>query len=255
MGGPLQGIRPDDCIQELKSQIYLYFPVEVVWTIAYVLLPLAMAKFSMRGAVKEGMEANSGAAYSYLQMQAACPPSDDDIEDTMELILALGFLMMFTTIVPIMPLIALLSNLIQLRLFAFRLSYASQRPNPKGQEGFGAWADIVQFIMFVGVICNVGIGVFVLKPFRTYDMGTKLVYFVVAEHLCILGKLCISNMVPAVADYQQLIEEHNMTALPTIFWNLTHKGNDIEVDKVTGSSDLWLERSKPDLRFDMATST
>lgn len=203
---------PDTCLEELKQQIYVYFPVEVAFTIGITCFELVKTKWILEkrlGGIRK---------IYHTELQAMSPSYEDGIEDTMELILGFGFLMMFTTSVTAMPLLALLSNLVQIRLIAYRLSFANQRVPPRGQEGFGAWADIVQVITFVGVLVNVGEAAFVMKPFRGLPPPNKLTWFLLFEHLLLMLKLFITAAVPSIADNQKFIEEHNSTAVEIIRW-------------------------------------
>jgi uncharacterized membrane protein YhaH (DUF805 family) len=232
----------DSCLEELKQQIYVYFPVEVAFTIGMTLLDLFKAKATLQYRLGSAGKKR----IFHTELQANSPSYEDGIEDTMELILGFGFLMMFTTSVTVMPLLALLSNLVQIRLIAFRLSFANQRVPPRGQEGFGAWADIVQTITFVGVLVNVGEAAFVMKPLRGLPMSNKLCWFLLFEHILMMVKGFITVAVPSIADNQKFIEEHNSVAVEVIRWKSRQALLGQTASKDSGDKDGMADRINVD---------
>ena len=92
----------------------------------------------------------------------------------MELILSLGFVMMFSVVLPVMTMLALVSNMLEIRLLGYRMANVMQRAEPRGQEGVGAWSGIVQVISTFAVICNVGLAVFAMHPLKDFDLTVKL---------------------------------------------------------------------------------
>merc|ERR1711968_365203 len=101
----------------------------------------------------------------------------------MELILSLGFVMMFSVVLPIMTLLALLSNMLEIRLLAYRMANVLRRAEPKGQEGVGAWSSIVQVISTFAVVCNVGLACFSMHPIKDQDLTVQLGLFLLMEHV------------------------------------------------------------------------
>merc|ERR1719399_2176120 len=103
-------------------------------------------KSEIARAVQAAKSTGSSKPYSYIEAQAKCPKYEGDTNDFMELILSMGFIMMFSVELPVMTFVVLFCNLLELRLFAYRFAFVSQRAEPNGQEGIGAWADIVEAV-------------------------------------------------------------------------------------------------------------
>lgn len=128
--------------------------------------------------------------------------------------------MMFSVVLPVMSFLAFFSNMLEIRLLGYRMAHVMQRADPRGQEGIGAWAGIVQVISTFAVICNVGLAVFAMHPLRDFDLPTKLGFFVALEHLM----LCVKNLVEAAVPDKSLtltlIEEVNTDSQDEIFGDI-----------------------------------
>merc|ERR1739848_732551 len=101
--------------------------------------------------------------------------------------------------------LALIINLFKIRLIAYRLSFATKRPPPRGQEGIGPWEQIVRSMSFIGVATNIGLAVFVLEPLRDLPLSQRCVYFLAAEHSMLFLKLAIMFAVGDKSDAEELI--------------------------------------------------
>merc|ERR1712196_458588 len=114
----------------------------------------------------------------------------------MELVLSMDFVMMFSVVMPSMAPLALVSNMLELRLLAYRASFVHKRPYPRGQEGLGSWKSIIDIIRTVAVMCNVGLAVFKLPVFQEYRLSTKMILFVCAEHLMLMLQAAVGAIIP-----------------------------------------------------------
>jgi hypothetical protein len=210
----------DGCHAELKQNLAIFFFTHVATVIALIALPMAWTKFQItREIVKaESLAEAEGrkVEYTYLQAQAKCPPYDGDTDDFMELILSLGFVMMFAVELPVMAFLALLSNMVEMRMLAFKMSYVHQRTEPTGQEGIGAWAGIIETISTVAVVINVGMAIFCMHPLRDLSFKVQLGLFVCAENGMLLIQSIITSCYPEKALVQVEAEEDNSDAMDEI---------------------------------------
>ncbi|XP_065667826.1 anoctamin-3 isoform X3 [Hydra vulgaris] len=71
-----------------------------------------------------------------------------------EKVLQYGYLMLFASALPLAPLIAMVTTLIDLRIDARRLLWFNRRPVPERAEDIGMWFTILSFLNFVGIITN-----------------------------------------------------------------------------------------------------
>lgn len=174
--------------------------------------------------------------YTYLQAQAKCPPYLSDTDDFMDLVLAMGFVMMFSVALPVMATLSLLSNLIELKFLAFRMMNVMQRSEPRGQEGIGAWEGIIRIVSYVAVIANAGMACFVMHPIKDKPLAARLAIFIVVEHVAYGTMFVVQSAIPNKGMLQTSIEERN----------------DDLADEVSGDVNSLLEVTKttePDLKL------
>lgn len=66
-----------------------------------------------------------------------------------------GFITMFVAAFPLAPFFALLNNIIEIRLDAFKFLVTNRRPMPSRAKDLGVWYKILDFISHAAVITNV----------------------------------------------------------------------------------------------------
>eukprot|EP00747_Dinoflagellata_sp_TGD_P064986 gnl/TRDRNA2_/TRDRNA2_154155_c0_seq1.p1 gnl/TRDRNA2_/TRDRNA2_154155_c0~~gnl/TRDRNA2_/TRDRNA2_154155_c0_seq1.p1 ORF type:complete len:363 (-),score=65.60 gnl/TRDRNA2_/TRDRNA2_154155_c0_seq1:84-1172(-) len=210
------------CIDELVENLNIFFVTHIVFVIAFIVAPMLITRSSIQREIKAA-EATSaaGTRYSYLQAQAKCPAFPGETDDFIELISSMGFVMMFAIAMPLMPFLALLSNLVEIRLLAFRLTKINQRAEPLGQEGIGAWNSIITGISVVSTVINVAVAVFAMRPFVDFDMKHKLLIFIGAEHAMVILQLLVSTLVPQKSLSHVVIEEVNTAIVEKIRGDLS----------------------------------
>eukprot|EP01053_Blabericola_migrator_P000553 Blabericola_migrator_1__552@NODE_1136_length_5316_cov_209_214517_g772_i0_p3_GENE_NODE_1136_length_5316_cov_209_214517_g772_i0NODE_1136_length_5316_cov_209_214517_g772_i0_p3_ORF_typecomplete_len180_score9_80Anoctamin/PF04547_12/1_4e28_NODE_1136_length_5316_cov_209_214517_g772_i018162355 len=89
-----------------------------------------------------------------------------------------GYTSLFSMAVPILPLLGLVTDLVEIRVDAWKLSHLHQRPFPRQADSLGFWDDVQRAITFFGIIANVLLCAFTTvghnKPFRV-KLGMSLV--------------------------------------------------------------------------------
>merc|ERR1719223_1334269 len=120
---------------------------------------------------------------THAQVQAKLDIHPGLMEDYVSFLVSFALVCCFTTVFPEIALVALLTNLVELRLLAYRNVFATQRVFPHGSDGPGGWMDFLEFIGKLVVFVNCGLACFILEPLRDYDFSQKLVAFVLSEHL------------------------------------------------------------------------
>lgn len=86
--------------------------------------------------------------------EEALQPTYKVFGDYTQLIIQLGFVLLYAPVFPLAPLFALFSNLAIIRLNAFKLTYTRQRPVAQKVSGIGVWEDVLQLISIVGILAN-----------------------------------------------------------------------------------------------------
>ncbi|UJR10628.1 hypothetical protein I4U23_014825 [Adineta vaga] len=76
------------------------------------------------------------------------------IDEYLELVIQFGFVTLFVVAFPLAPLLALINNLIELRLDAWKLLSKYKRPIPYKASDIGIWSDIISAISYLAVLTN-----------------------------------------------------------------------------------------------------
>ncbi|TMW43143.1 hypothetical protein DOY81_011777, partial [Sarcophaga bullata] len=75
-------------------------------------------------------------------------------DEYLEMILQYGFVTLFVAAFPLAPLFALLNNVAEIRLDAFKMVTQSRRPLAERVEDIGAWYGILRIITYTAVVSN-----------------------------------------------------------------------------------------------------
>lgn len=81
-------------------------------------------------------------------------------DEYLEMVIQYGFITLFVVAFPLGPLFALLNNVMEIRIDAFKVVTQYRRPLPKKAQDIGIWLPILSTISKLGVITNVIFTVF-----------------------------------------------------------------------------------------------
>ncbi|CAF3746759.1 unnamed protein product [Adineta steineri] len=76
------------------------------------------------------------------------------IDEYLELVIQFGFVTLFAVAFPLAPLFALINNLVELRLDAWKLLTRYKRPIPFKAADIGIWSDIFSGVSYLAVLTN-----------------------------------------------------------------------------------------------------
>merc|ERR1712003_352490 len=91
-----------------------------------------------------------------IETQIKLNPSPDVLDNTAEIVVLHGYIMLFVIIFPLMPLLASLNNYIELRVDYFNL-INTQRPIPASAAGLGVWKSVLSCFNIIAVFSNLAI--------------------------------------------------------------------------------------------------
>ncbi|XP_056366419.1 anoctamin-6 [Oenanthe melanoleuca] len=160
---------PGGCLLELTTQLAIIVGGKAIWNnIQEVLLPL----------VKNLIGRYSAAARS----EKVVPRWEHDYHlqpigklglfyEYLEMVIQFGFVTLFVASFPLAPLLALINNMLEIRLDAWKLTTQFRRMVPQKAQDIGAWQPILQGIAILAVVTNAMIIAF------TSDMIPRLVYY------------------------------------------------------------------------------
>ncbi|KAM9230725.1 anoctamin-6 isoform 1-T1 [Dugong dugon] len=89
----------------------------------------------------------------------------------LEMIIQFGFVTLFVASFPLAPLLALVNNILEIRVDAWKMTTQYRRMVPQKAQDIGAWQPIMQGIAILAVVTNAMIIAF------TSDMIPRLVYY------------------------------------------------------------------------------
>lgn len=111
-----------------------------------------------------------------------------------------GIIMLFGAVFPLAPLVALITNMVDVRVDGYRILWKNRRYIAQRAEDIGIWQYILEFLNMVGVVVNsliIGLTLDNNGSILTNIDDRWLVVFAF-EHVCFLFKFVISYVIPDV---------------------------------------------------------
>ncbi|XP_050929263.1 anoctamin-5 isoform X1 [Lates calcarifer] len=159
---------PGGCLIELTTQLVIVMTGKQVWgNIQEALVPWMMNWWGSRKARN-----HPESLYSRWEQ-------DHDLQgfgqlglfyEYLEMVIQFGFITLFVASFPLAPLLALINNVIEVRVDAWKLTTQFRRPVAAKAHSIGAWEEILSGIAILSVVTNAFIVAF------TSDMIPRLVY-------------------------------------------------------------------------------
>uniref|UniRef100_A0A670JK09 Anoctamin n=1 Tax=Podarcis muralis TaxID=64176 RepID=A0A670JK09_PODMU len=160
---------PGGCLLELTTQLTIIMGGKAIWNnIQEVLLPW--------------LKNLIGRFCSASRSEKVVPRWEQDYHlqpigklglfyEYLEMVIQFGFVTLFVASFPLAPLLALMNNLLEIRIDAWKITTQFRRIVPQKAQDIGAWQPIMQGIALLAVVTNAMIIAF------TSDMIPRLVYY------------------------------------------------------------------------------
>merc|ERR1719193_2445815 len=178
----LEGGFASHSMELLSENVKLWFVLHVVSVGVMLAVQILMQWYSKWSEQRKCKEMNLDAVYTPYEEEAKMWRYAGDADDYMELIISLGFIAMFSAIVPLACFVAFVSLLVEIRLLAWRMTHVLRRPVPKAQVGIGAWQAIIQCLLMVSGVTSVALFIFALEPLRSrLSAKDKILAFTISE--------------------------------------------------------------------------
>ncbi|XP_053092876.1 anoctamin-5 isoform X3 [Pangasianodon hypophthalmus] len=159
---------PGGCLIELTTQLVIVMAGKQVWgNIQEALVPWLQNWWSSRSA-----RSHPESLYSRWEQ-------DYDLQnfsqfglfyEYLEMVIQFGFITLFVASFPLAPLLALINNILEVRVDAWKLTTQFRRPVASKAHSIGAWEEILNMIAVFSVVTNAFIVAF------TSDMIPRLVF-------------------------------------------------------------------------------
>ncbi|XP_023288562.1 anoctamin-4 [Orussus abietinus] len=156
-------------------------------------------------------------------------------DEYLEMILQYGFVTLFVAAFPLAPLFALLNNIVEIRLDAYKMVKEARRPLAERVEDIGAWFGILRGVTYAAVVSNA----FVIA--YTSDFIPRSVYaFVYSPTNDLVGYIDSSLSEFNTSDYREdMISDTDDTNPPTCQYRGYRNGPDHKDDPYGLSSQYW----------------
>mmetsp|Transcript_79674 Transcript_79674/g.258194 ORF Transcript_79674/g.258194 Transcript_79674/m.258194 type:complete len:983 (-) Transcript_79674:93-3041(-) len=206
----------NSCIESIKSNLLLTFIIHLGTVVGMMCFEIARKWWAERSErrrlEKSGRSSNK---YTDVEDESKRQAYEGDTAYYLELMIQLGLVAMFSSILPSVALIALASNLIEARVSAWKLIQVCRRPAPVGQEGIGAWVYVMQFLCCLSAVTSVGLVIFVKEPCKS-EWGLadsyKCTMFIIAEHLMLMVVFFVASLTPPISGHTTLIMRQHTIA-------------------------------------------
>eukprot|EP01084_Bolivina_argentea_P075821 137418_1 len=124
-----------------------------------------------------------------------------------EMIIQFGYVTLFVMAFPLTPLLAIVNNIIEMKVDATNLVKTSQRPHPTGSFGLGSWNGILSFFSIIAVGTNVALITWRTKLPTTLLEGIESAHWVFFSALSILLGIIVAAEKYAIADVPMAVEQ------------------------------------------------
>jgi len=117
-----------------------------------------------------------------IEQQMELQPCPDILDNTAEIVVLHGYIILFMAVLPLMPLLGVLNNVFELRIDYYNFTNC-QRPYPAAANGIGVWKVVMSVFNVVAIFSNVGLVVFETElipraiPGTENDRQTQLIVF------------------------------------------------------------------------------
>lgn len=123
------------------------------------------------------------------------------LDDYLEMFIQFGYVLLFSPAFPLAALFCLISNALEIRVDAFKLCNAVQRPFGRQIRNIGAWQKAMEIMGVVGVVVNcalIGQSGLVKRFFPELSFGEEVILVALLEHLVLAAKYLLDMAIPDV---------------------------------------------------------
>jgi len=200
-----------DCIGELQTQLASIFITRlVIGNFFEVVVPLG--KVYLRKYLEKRSTGGEDIVYTQPEAETKLNKYEEmeSFDDYAEMILQYGFVTLFVVSFPLTPLLALINNVVEVHVDAFKLCQGHRRPWPRAAASIGTWAYFLNVMSTMSVVTNTGLLIFTadISGLPT-SVGAKWLMFMIAEHILLLIKKAVTDFVPDEEQFVgKLISRH-----------------------------------------------
>lgn len=205
----------DDCIALLSTSLMTTYATLAASTLVSLILPFLMLRWSLyteekkaRKLMEDRGETGDVTKLVYMEIQAKMNEYsvDEQIDDMLSFVIAVGYVLLFGGVCPFVIFIALIVFMVQMRAVAWKLCRLTKRPFPIATHGLGAWNDMLNTLAWLGMFATVLIPILNMEMFDEFSTAKKMLVFFGVEHLFIFFRLSIALLIPDIPASADLLK-------------------------------------------------
>jgi hypothetical protein len=181
----------ESCLPELQADLSKYFGVYIFLELGKIVAYNGLTRWKVtselqhaKAEAKSNGEKEPVATYLDVQGKSFNPPPIAN--EYMELMTGFALICYFGQVLPILSFLYFISNMVEVRLVAYRYARVTQRARPYRAEGIGPWLFIFEFITYIAIIVVPALSVFELHPLRDYPEVSEFQMFLILEHVFLI---------------------------------------------------------------------
>lgn len=145
-------------------------------------------------------------------------PQEELFGEYLELFVQFGQVTLFSVVFPLAALLALINNILEIRLDAFKMLKVERRAIPRRASGIGSWLGVFEVIGYLSVMTNIALVAIIFdstelsqKWLKNWSTSHRLILLISIEHLFIALKCFISNAIKDEPSYISFLRHSRAT--------------------------------------------
>lgn len=163
------------------------------------IVELCLPRYKAKMRLKQETDSDDPTVLTRPELEYILAPYDiikGVIKDYTEIAVQFGYLTLFVVAFPGAPFLALISNLVEIKVDAHKILHFQQRPIPTGAEDIGTWQVIFSLIAGSAVISNGALTCFTMDTFANHSNYSRAWFFLGFQYAVFSLMYIFSLVVP-----------------------------------------------------------
>lgn len=158
-GVKMEDCPPGGCISELATQMAIILAgKQFIFSFSQFVIPIIISnKNSCIKAIKPNLQKKNNVVKKVKtpwERDYQLAETRDVFAEYLEMVIQYGFVTIFVAAFPLAPLLALVNNILEMRLDSFKFVAQLRRPIGFKSKDIGIWSDILAAVGKIAVVCN-----------------------------------------------------------------------------------------------------
>jgi len=205
-----KGCGEEGCFALIRYQLKMTLACKVGFLILRVVFMKTMVKVLLW---IQGIDAASGASFAERQCSYGKFEFLEQIEVMLQSVTALGFVLLFGSVEPLLVPMCLLVFLVNALTAAVFLTECTRRPFPRRMAGIGKWSEALDLLSIVGVITNGFLTVYYGESFHGTPTTARLTGLFLYCMLAVIIRWITEQILPLEDESRKLLEARRRRVL------------------------------------------